>query len=189
MNRVDHRPSHARMLLTCEPSQVIACRRRERTATSPTRRCRWRRRQRPPRGLKLSPRDDDQLVVSKQEFFTEEFHAQTNVASVLTLSGAAFGVWMLGAWMSNLHSSVHAIGAWMAIVGATVTVFCGWLVARAWSVRRRQGCASIHATRGRRCRHRPGDASTVLALLHGEAGCRPQRQDSSARPAPSPWSQ
>lgn len=128
-------------------------------------------------------------MVSKQEFFTEEFHAQTNVASSLALSGAAFGVWMLGAWMSNLHSSVHIIGALLAIVGATVTVFFGWLVARAWSAQRRQGCASIHATRGRRCHHRPGDASTVLAMLNGEAGGRPQRRASSARPAPLPWSQ
>jgi hypothetical protein len=127
-------------------------------------------------------------MVSKQEFFTEEFHAQTNVASALALSGTAFGVWMLGAWMSNLHSSVRTIGALMAIAGATVTVFCGWLVARAWSVQRRQGCASISVTRGRRCRHRPGDASTGLAMLNGEAGGRPQRRDPSARPAPLPWS-
>jgi hypothetical protein len=136
------------------------------------------------RGLKMSRRYDDQLAVSNQEFFTEEFHAKTSVGAVLVLSGVAFAAWMAGAWMSNLHSSVHIIGAWIAIAGAVVTVFGGWLAARAWSVQRQRRCAHVRAMRGRRCRHRPSGVFTALALLPGVAEGRPQRQTgSSTHPA------
>jgi hypothetical protein len=119
--------------------------------------------------------------VSQQELFDEEFHAQTNVASALVLSGLAFGVWVLGAWMSNLHSSAHIIGAWVAIAGALVTVFCGWIAARAWSVQHQQRGAHIRATPRGHCRHHPSGDWTVSAVHHGEVAGSTRRQGSSAR--------
>jgi hypothetical protein len=79
--------------------------------------------------------------VSEQKFITDEFHAKTNGASALVMSIVAFGVWMLGVWIGDLHTSstaIPSIGAVVAIGGAIGTFFCAWLAFRAWVVQHRQ---------------------------------------------------
>jgi hypothetical protein len=78
---------------------------------------------------------------NRKPFFTDEFHAHTNVWSALVKSAVAFGVWMLVVWMGDLHTSskaVHAIGGIVAIGGAVLTFFCAWLAWRAWVVQHRR---------------------------------------------------
>jgi hypothetical protein len=82
-----------------------------------------------------------QLGVGDQKFFTDEFHAKTNVVSALVMSAVAFGGWMLGVWMGDLHTSskaVHALGFVIALAGFVMTFFCAWLAFRAWVVQHRQ---------------------------------------------------
>lgn len=82
-----------------------------------------------------------QLSVSEQRFFTDEFHAKPNVVPALIICVVAFGVWMLGVWMGDLHTSskaIHAIGAVVAITGAVGSILCAWLSVRVWVVQHRQ---------------------------------------------------
>ena len=76
---------------------------------------------------------------------TEVLHRRVplrdDVASTLVMSAVAFGVWMLGVWMGDLHTPfkvVHGLGALLAIVGAIMTFFCGWLAYRAFVVQHRR---------------------------------------------------
>jgi len=82
-----------------------------------------------------------QLGVVEEKFFTDEFHAETNVVSALVMSTVAFGVWMLGVWVGDLHTSakpVHPLGFVIALGGFVMTFFCAWLAFRAWVVQHRQ---------------------------------------------------
>lgn len=94
-----------------------------------------------PVGLKEWQGKVDLECVGEQKIFTDDFHAKVNVSSALILSAVAFGVWMVGVWMSDLHTSlrvVHVLGAVVAIAGAITTFFCAWLALRAWQVQHRQ---------------------------------------------------
>jgi hypothetical protein len=83
----------------------------------------------------------NQIVVSEQRVFTDEFHAKTPVASTLCTAAVALGAWMLGAWVGNLHTSseaIHGIGTVVAIAGAVTSFSCAWLAVRAWIVQHRR---------------------------------------------------
>jgi len=72
--------------------------------------------------------------------FTDEFHAETDVASTSSAGAVALGAWMLGAWLGGLHTSsnvIHGIGAVVAIAGAVTSFCCAWLALRAWMVQHR----------------------------------------------------
>jgi len=73
-------------------------------------------------------------------FFTDQFLAHVSVGWTAALAAVFFGIWMLGVWMGDVHTTskaVHGLGAVIAIGGVILFLLCAWIAVRARRIQNR----------------------------------------------------
>lgn len=64
--------------------------------------------------------------------------AGVTFGSALRMCGLFFGVWMVGSWIRDLHTSIkgiHTLGGAVAIGGCVLFSVCSYVAVRAWQLR------------------------------------------------------